>query len=76
MKIDLLTIGICFIAVILLSFIGGQIIARMMRKAEKEKADQFVQEAREKAKEIELEARDSALKIKQEQRIRDQPAQE
>ena len=65
MKIDLLTIGICFIAVILLSFIGGQIIARMMRKAEKEKADQFVQEAREKAKEIELEARDNALKIKQ-----------
>ena len=65
MNIDLLTIGICFIAVILLSFFGGQIIARMMRKAEKEKADQFVQEAREKAKEIELEARDNALRIKQ-----------
>ncbi len=65
MNMDLTTIGIAIAATLVLSFIIGQIIARMMRKAEKEKADQFVQEAKEKAKEIELEARDSSLKIKQ-----------
>ncbi len=59
-------IAIGILAVLVLSFIGGQLIARMMRKSEKEKTEQFLQEAREKAKVIELESRDNAIKIKQE----------
>lgn len=66
MNIDVKTIGICIAATLILSYVIGQVIARMIRKAEKEKADQFVQEAKEKAKEIELGARDNALRIKQE----------
>lgn len=60
-----ITIAICIAAVLILSFVGGQMIARMLRKSEREKTDQMLQEAKEKAKVIELEARDTALKIKQ-----------
>jgi len=60
-----ITIAICIAAVLVLSFVGGQIIARMLRNSEREKTEQMLQEAREKAKVIELEARDTALKIKQ-----------
>ncbi len=59
-------IAINALAVLVLSFIGGQLIARMQRKTEKEKAEQYLAEAREKAKVLELEARDNAIKIKQE----------
>ncbi|MDK2981327.1 MAG: ribonucrease [Chloroflexota bacterium] len=58
-------IAICVAAVLILSFVGGQIIAQMLRKSEREKTEQMLQEAKEKAKVIELEARDTALKIKQ-----------
>ncbi len=57
---------ISVLAVLVLSFVGGQLIARMQRKTERDKAEQFLLEAREKAKDVELEARDNALKIKQE----------
>ncbi len=57
---------ISVLAVLVLSFIGGQLIARMQRKTEHEKAEQILQEAKDKATVIELEARDNALKIKQE----------
>ena len=60
-----ITIAICVAAVLILSFVGGQMIARMLRKSEREKTEQMLQEAKEKAKVIELEARDTALKIKQ-----------
>ena len=60
-----ITIAICIAAVLILSFVGGQMIARMLRKSEREKTEQMLQEAKEKAKVIELEARDTALKIKQ-----------
>jgi ribonuclease Y len=60
-----ITIAICVAAVLILSFVGGQMIARMLRKSEREKTEQMLQETREKAKVIELEARDTALKIKQ-----------
>lgn len=59
-------ITISVLAVLVLSFIGGQLIARMQRKTEHEKAEQILQEAKDKATVIELEARDNALKIKQE----------
>jgi ribonuclease Y len=59
-------IAISVLAVLVLSFVGGQLIARMQRKAEREKAEQYMLESREKAKGIELEARDNAIKIKQE----------
>ncbi|MBU1691861.1 MAG: ribonuclease Y [Gammaproteobacteria bacterium] len=59
-------IAISALAVLVLSFIGGQLIARMQRKTEKEKAEQYLVEAREKAKVLELEARDNAIKVKQE----------
>jgi ribonuclease Y len=58
-------IAICVAAVLILSFVGGQMFARMLRKSEREKTEQMLQEAKEKAKVIELEARDTALKIKQ-----------
>jgi len=57
---------ISVLAVLVLSFIGGQLIARLQRKTEHEKAEQILQEAKDKATVIELEARDNALKIKQE----------
>ncbi len=59
-------IAISVLAVLVLSFVGGQVIAQMLRKSEREKAEQILQEAREKGKVIELEARDNAIKIKQE----------
>ena len=68
-----ITIAICFAAVLILSFVGGQMIARMLRKSEREKTEQMQQEAKEKAKVIELEARDTALKDQTGQRKRDQP---
>ena len=64
-----ITIAICIAAVLILSFVGGQMIARMLRKSEQEKTEQMLQEAKEKTKVIELEARDTALKIKQESEI-------
>ena len=60
-----ITIAICVAAILILSYVGGQMIARMLRKSEREKTEQMLQEAREKAKVVELEARDTALKIKQ-----------
>jgi len=66
MRMDQQTIIIIIAAVLVLSFFGGQLFARMLRKREKERAEQLLQEAREKAKVIELEARDQTIKIKQE----------
>ena len=60
-----ITIAFCIAAVLILSFVGGQMFARMLRKSEREKTEQMLQETKEKAKVIELEARDTALKIKQ-----------
>lgn len=65
MENSTLIIAIGIAAVLVLSFIGGRLFANLLRKAEKDKAEQLLQEAREKAKVIELEARDNALKIKQ-----------
>jgi len=59
----MILIGIA--AVVVLSLIGSFILAKTLNKAEKEKVEAQVQEAREKAKSIELEARDEAIRIKQ-----------
>ncbi len=63
---DQQTIFILIAAVLILSFIIGQVSARVLRNKEKGKAEQLLQEAGERAKVIELEARDLAIKIKQE----------
>ncbi|MDP2966168.1 MAG: ribonuclease Y [Pelolinea sp.] len=52
-------------AVLVLSYIGGQFIARMINKSEREKLDVQLQEIKEKAKGIELEAKDESIRIKQ-----------
>lgn len=64
MEINLTIIMIGIAAVLALSFIGGQMMARVLRKTELEKSEQLLQEAKEKAKVVELEARDMALKVK------------
>lgn len=62
---DLLTIAIGVGAVLLLSYLGSRFFARMLNKAEKEKMDLMIQDAKERAKSIELEARDEVIRIKQ-----------
>lgn len=59
------TVGIIAAAVLAFSYFGGQIIARRMNRADREKLDVQLQELKEKAKSIEIEAKDEALRIKQ-----------
>ena len=59
------TIALIAGAVLALSYFGGQMIARRMNKADREKLDAQLQEMKEKAKGIELEAKDEAIRIKQ-----------
>ena len=66
MEINNVTIGIGLVLILALSFIGSQILVRIIGKATKESAEGILQQAREQAKNIELEARDAAIKIKQE----------
>lgn len=65
MELNLVTILLIAGAVLVLSYIGGQIIARVLNKSEREKLEVQLQENKEKAKSIELEARDEAIRIKQ-----------
>ncbi len=63
MKLEILLIGI--VTVLVLSFIGAQIISRILGKNVRIKADAMLQESKEKGKDIEFEAKDNAIKIKQ-----------
>ena len=65
MELNAITITIGIGAILVLSYIGGQIFAQQKNKAEKEKIDLMLQEAKEKAKSVELEARDEAIRVKQ-----------
>ena len=65
MDLNMGTVVLIVGAVLVLSYIGGQFIARMLNKSEREKQDVQLQEMREKAKGIELEARDESIRIKQ-----------
>jgi len=51
--------------ILLLSYIGSRLLAKLQIEADKEKIETMLQEAKEKAKAIELEARDEAIRIKQ-----------
>jgi len=63
MKPEILLIGIA--TVLILSFIGAQIISRIFGKSVRKEADTLLQESKEKGKNIEFEAKDNAIKIKQ-----------
>ena len=65
MELNLVTILMIAGAVLVLSYIGGKIIAQALNKSEREKLEVQLQENKEKAKSIELEARDEAIRIKQ-----------
>lgn len=65
MEIGIGTLLIGLAIVLIFSYIGGQFFARMMKKSEREKMEDLLQEAKEQAKRIDLEAKDEALKIKQ-----------
>ena len=65
MEFTIGTIAIIASAVLALSYVGGQMIARRLNKADREKLDIQLQEMKEKAKGIELEAKDEAIRIKQ-----------
>ena len=65
MEFNIGTIALIAGAVLALSYVGGQMIARRMNKADREKLDVQLQEMKEKAKSIEIEAKDEAIRIKQ-----------
>ncbi|MCK4716040.1 MAG: DUF3552 domain-containing protein, partial [Candidatus Marinimicrobia bacterium] len=65
-NIHLGTILISVLAVIVLSLVGSQIIARVSKRSEKEKYTKFLQQAEEESKRIKYEAKEQALKIKEE----------
>lgn len=65
MELNTLTIFIGLVVIGVLSYVGGQLFARIKNKADREKIDLLIQESKEKAKTVELEARDEAIKIKQ-----------
>ncbi|MHC1591943.1 MAG: Rnase Y domain-containing protein, partial [Candidatus Helarchaeales archaeon] len=65
MKINTMTIITGTAAVLVLSFIGSQILSRIFGKSAREKAEMMLQGSKEKGKEIEFEAKDNAIKIKQ-----------
>ena len=64
-KLTIVTIALIAGAILALSYVGGQMIARRMNKADRDKLDVQLQEMKEKAKGIELEAKDEAIRIKQ-----------
>lgn len=66
MEMNTVTLLIAVAVVLVLSVIGGQIFARFLKKTEREKIEEILQESREAAKRIELEAKDEAIRIKQE----------
>ena len=65
MELNLGTIALIAGAVLALSYVGGQLIARRLNKTDREKLDIQLQEMKEKSKGIELEAKDEAIRIKQ-----------
>ena len=65
MKLNVVTLLIGGGAVLILSFIGGQIFSRLLGKSARKEAQAILQNAKEEIKNIEIEARDNALKIKQ-----------
>ena len=65
MEFNIWTIALIAGAVLALSYVGGQLIAQRLNKADREKLDIQLQEMKEKAKSIELEAKDEAIRIKQ-----------
>jgi len=65
-NIHLGTILISVLAVIVLSIVGSQIIARVSKRSEKEKYTKLLQQAEEESKRIKYEAKEQALKIKEE----------
>ncbi len=64
MDLNLGLIALIIGIVIVLSYIGGQFLAKKLNKSEREKMDVQLQEMKEKAKTFELEARDEAIRIK------------
>ena len=52
-------------AILILSFLGGQIFSRLLGKSARKEAEEILQSAKEQIKDIELEAKDNAIKIKQ-----------
>jgi ribonucrease Y len=65
MKLNIVPLLIGGAAVLILSFIGGQIFSRLLGKSARKEAQAILQNAKEEIKNIEIEARDNALKIKQ-----------
>jgi ribonuclease Y len=65
-NIHLGTILISVLAVIVLSIVGSQIIARVSKRSEKEKYTKLLQQAEEESKRIKYEAKEQALIIKEE----------
>ena len=65
MELNLGTIALIAGAILALAYVGGQLIARRLNKADREKLDIQLQEMKEKSKGIELEAKDEAIRIKQ-----------
>jgi len=65
MKLNALTILIGGAAVLIISFVGGQIFSRLLGKSARKEAVAILQKAKEEIKNIEIEAKDNALKIKQ-----------
>jgi ribonucrease Y len=65
MKLNVIPLLIGGAAVLILSFIGGQIFSRLLGKSARKEAQAILQNAKEETKKIEIEARDNALKIKQ-----------
>lgn len=64
-QIDVSIIIIGTTAVLVLSFIGSQILSRILGKSVRKKAGMILQESKEKGKDIEFEAKDNVIKIKQ-----------
>ena len=65
MKFEAVTILIGGAAILILSFLGGQIFSRLLGKSARKEAEEILQSAKEQIKVIELEAKDDAIKIKQ-----------
>jgi len=65
MKLGASTIIIGTAVVLILSYIGAQIISRILGKSVRIEADAILQESKAKGKNIEFEAKDNAIKTKQ-----------
>jgi len=64
MDIKIILIGVA--AVVVFSFIGGQIVAKLLKQSEKKKVDELLKQTEEESKRIIYEAKDQAIQIKEE----------